>query len=95
MLIFAFLVRELNPEFWQAKVRITQGPAQQEKEIFFDFRKEKEYKIEKTWLRNYFQDETVYGLELTSIGNQIVWEFFLKALNPKDGLIKGLLYLIS
>jgi len=79
----------MNPEFWQAKVRITQGPAQQEKEIFFDFRKEKEFKIEKTWLRNYFQDDTVYGLELTSIGNQIVWEFFIKALDPKDGLIKG------
>lgn len=83
------MVIKLNPEFCQAKVRITQGPAQQEKEIFFDFRKEKEFKIEKTWLRNYFQDDTVYGLELTSIGNQIVWEFFLKALDPKDGLIKG------
>ena len=55
------------------KIKITQSPIPQKKEIVFDLKREKHKEIEKTWMRNYFQDDTVYGLKLSSIGNKIRW----------------------
>jgi hypothetical protein len=57
--------------FWQARVRLTQGPAHQKQEIILDQKRGTQVKIEKSWLRNYFHDNTVYGLELISMGDKI------------------------
>ena len=79
----------MEAELWIVKIKITQSPTQQEKEIVFDLKQEKQKEIEKTWMRNYFQDDTVYGLELSSIGNKIKWEYFIRALTLDEAHIQG------
>ena len=81
--------------FWLAKVKLTQGPANREVEELLDYENIKKIQLEKTWLTNFFQDDTVYGLELTSIGNKIVWEFFVNTPNNKQAIIKGNILLKS
>jgi len=85
----------METKFWLAKVILTQGPAKQEIEAILDYENLKRIEIEKTWLSNFFQDNTVYGLELTSIGNKIVWEFFVKTRSNEQAIIKGNLLLKS
>jgi len=82
-------VSETEAELWLTKIKITQSPLQQEKEIVFDLKRREQNEIEKTWMRNYFQDDTVYGLELSSIGNEIRWEYFIRTPTPEETLIKG------
>ena len=79
----------MEPESCLVKIQITQSPIPQKKEIIFDLKREKHKEIEKTWMRNYFQDNTVYGLELSSIGNKIRWEYFIKTLTLDEAYIKG------
>ena len=79
----------MEPESCFVKIQITQSPIPQKKEIVFDLKREKHKEIEKTWMRNYFQDDTVYGLELSSIGNKIRWEYFIKTLTLDEAYIKG------
>jgi len=79
----------LEPELWLVKIKITQSPVQQEKELVFDYSLKDRNEIEKTWMRNYFQDETVYGLELSSIGNEISWEYFINVATHEEAFIKG------
>jgi len=80
---------EMEPELWLVKIKITQSPIQQEKEFVFDYSLKKRNEIEKTWMRNYFQDDTVYGLELSSIGNEISWEYFINIATHEEAYIKG------
>lgn len=80
---------DMEAELWIVKIKITQSPTQQEKEIVFDLKQEKQKEIEKTWMRNYFQDDTVYGLELSSIGNKIKWEYFIRTLTLDEAHIQG------
>ena len=82
------MVEELVVKIWHARVRITQGLVQQQEEIILDHNKGTHVKIEKSWLRNYFQDQTIYGLELTSIGDRIIWEFFVRAMSREQALIR-------
>ena len=82
-------VSEMEAESCLVKIIITQSPLQQEKETVFDLKQEKQKEIEKTWMRNFFQDDTVYGLELTSIGNKIKWEYFIRTLTLDEAYIKG------
>ena len=79
----------MEPELWLVKIKITQSPIQQEKEFVFDYSLKKRNEIEKTWMRNYFQDDTVYGLELSSIGNEISWEYFINIATHEEAYIKG------
>jgi len=79
----------MEAELCLVKIKITQSPLQQEKEIVFDLKRKEQNKIEKTWMRNYFQDDTVYGLELSSIGNEIRWEYFIRTPTPEETFIKG------
>ena len=85
----------METSFWLAKVKLTQGPAKQEKETLLDYEIRKKIEIDKTWLSNFFQDDTVYGLELTSIGNKIVWEFFVNTKSEEQAIIKGNILLKS
>ncbi|MHA2282924.1 MAG: hypothetical protein ACXAC5_18940, partial [Promethearchaeota archaeon] len=85
----------METSFWLAKVKLTQSPAKREIEVLLDYENRKKVEIEKTWLTNFFQDDTVYGLELTSIGNKIVWEFFVNTTSNKQAIIKGNLLLKS
>ena len=80
---------EIEPELWLVKIKITQSPVKQEKELVFDYSLKDRNEIEKTWMRNYFQDETVYGLELSSIGNEISWEYFINVATHEEAFIKG------
>ncbi|MFX1365139.1 MAG: helicase HerA domain-containing protein [Promethearchaeota archaeon] len=75
-------------KFWHARVRLTQAPAQQQQETILDQKRSTPVKIQKSWLRNYFHDNTVYGLELTSLGDKIIWEFFLTTPTQKQARIK-------
>jgi hypothetical protein len=79
----------MEPALWLVKIKITQSPIQQEKELVFDYSLKKRNEIEKTWMRNYFQDDTVYGLELSSIGNEISWEYFINIATLEEAYIKG------
>ena len=85
----------MEAAYWLVKVILSQGPAKQEKETFLDYENKNKIEIEKTWLSNFFQNDTVYGLELTSIGNKIVWEFFVKARTYEQAIIQGSLLLKS
>jgi len=92
------MVKELNlmeaeAEFWLVKIKITQGPLKQKKETIFGYGLRERYEIGKTWMRNYFQDQTVYGLELSSIGNEIGWEFFINTLTLEEAHVKGYMLL--
>ena len=82
-------VGEMESELCLVKIQLTQSPIQQEKEMVFDLKREKQNEIEKSWMRNYFQDDTVYGLELSSIGNKIKWEYFIRTLTLDDAYVKG------
>ncbi len=84
-------MRSLNEQFWIARVRLNQAPTRQEVEVINNI--QTRVKIEKTWMRNYFQDHTVYGLQLTSLGNMIRWEFYVKELKQKQAIIRGNLLL--
>ena len=79
----------MEAELWLVKIKITQSPLQQEKEIVFDLKRKEQNEIQKTWMRNYFQDDTVYGLELSSIGNKIRWEYFIRTITLDEAYIKG------
>ena len=84
---------ETEAEIWLVKIKITQGPLKQEKETILGYNLRERYEIEKTWMRNYFQDDTVYGLELSSIGNEIGWEFFINSLTLQEAHVKGYMLL--
>lgn len=80
---------EAEAEIWLVKIKITQGPLKQEKETILGYSLKERYEIGKTWMRNYFQDDTVYGLELSSIGNEIGWEFFINVSTLEEAHVKG------
>jgi len=86
----------MEVEFYLAQVIIEQGPINQEKEEIFDYENNVNIEILKTWLRNYFRDLTVYGLELGTDGEKLTWKFFLRAESEKEAFKRGhslLLYL--
>jgi len=77
---------------WQARIKVTQIPAEIENQIVRDYEKEKEVSIKKTFLTNPFSDQTVYGLEL-SLKNDFSWTFFISEKTQKKAFIKGYSYL--
>lgn len=86
----------MEVEFYLAQVILEQGPINQEREVIFDYENRVNIEIPKTWLRNYFRDLTVYGLELSTDGEKLNWKFFLRAENEQEANNKGnslLLYL--
>ncbi len=86
----------MEVEFYLAQVILEQGPINQEREVIFDYETRVNIEIPKTWLRNYFRDLTVYGLELSTDGEKLNWKFFLRAENEQEANNKGnslLLYL--
>jgi hypothetical protein len=72
-----------------AQVIIEQAPIKQEKEKIYDFDKKKEIEIPKTWLCNYFLDQTIYGIQLISEGEKISWIFFLRAETKELADVRG------
>jgi len=82
----------VSPTTWQARIKITQVPAEIESVFARDYEKGKDVSIKKSFLTNPFSDQTVYGLEL-SLKNDLSWTFFISKNSKKDAFIKGLSYL--
>jgi hypothetical protein len=87
-----------NPKMsvkFQTRVKITQIPNIQEKELVIDPDTGKKVEIERSWLRDFFNDPfKVYGLEIT-LEDYFSWIFFFKEDSKSEAIRKGNAMLLS
>ena len=83
---------EMDIEYWQTRVRITQISLEVEKVLSPDYEMNKDVLVKKSFLANPFLDQTTYGLEL-GINNDFSWTFFFTEKNEEDALVKGFSFL--
>ena len=79
---------------WQARIKITQVPAEIENQIVRHHEKNKEVSIRKTFLTNPFSDGSVYGMEL-ALKNEFIWTYFFPEYTKKRALMKANTYLLK
>lgn len=83
---------EVEVEYWQARVKITQIPLEIESVINTDSHTGRQFKAPKSILLDPFLDQTQYGLEL-QINNEFTWTFFFREESKKKALSRGFSFL--
>jgi hypothetical protein len=85
-------VRDLEAEYWQSRVKITQIPLEIDSVINTDSHTGRQFKAPKSILLDPFLDQTQYGLEL-QISNGFMWTFFFRELSKEEALFRGFSFL--
>jgi len=78
---------------WHARIEITQLPAIPS-DMDNSHTNESNAKYILSWLVNFFQDRTVYGLEVTLHRKEFRWIFFLRTDTEKEAYLKGTTFLM-